>query len=118
MADYPDTLPSPAVGSGAVEPWNNTIRTQMDAGTPKMRRRYTAVGANVTYALVGLTREQVQTLEGFVADTLKDVLPFNWKDWRKVGTPAAVYRFRSRPKYSDMGRGDMWRAELDLEILP
>lgn len=118
MASWPATLPSPAVGSGTVEPWPNAIRTKMDAGTPKMRRRYTAVGANVTYSIPGLTRTQVETLETFVVTTLKDVLPFDWKDWRKVGTPVATYRFKSRPKYSDMGRGDLWRAELDLDILP
>lgn len=118
MADFPASLPAPEVGSASFDPWPNVIRTQMDAGAPKVRRRFTAVGANVKYVLTGLTREQVETLEAFVANTVKDVLPFNWKDWRLPGAPAAVYRFRSRPKYSDLGRGDLWRAELDLEMLP
>lgn len=116
MADWPATLPNPQYGGASFEPWNNTIRTQMDAGTPKMRRRYTAVGANVVYMIL-VTEAEAQTLDGFVAGTLKDVLTFNWKDFRKAGHPAAVYRFRSRPKYESVSFG-LWRATLELEILP
>lgn len=119
MADatWPASLPSPLIGSGEWKPWSNVIRTQMDAGTPKLRRRYTAVGADVTFSLV-LNRTQVAALETFVATTLKDVLPFTWKDWRLPSTPAAVYRFKSRPSYAPTERPDVWTATLELEKLP
>lgn len=114
---WPSTLPSPLIGSGEWTPWDNTIRTQMDAGAPKVRRRYTANGADVTFE-IRVTREQVSTLETFVATTLKDVLPFDWKDWRLPNTPAATYRFKKRPKYSPTERADVWTATLELEKLP
>ncbi len=117
MADWPSTLPSPLADSIEWKPHNNQIRTQMDAGLAKVRRRFTAVGADATFRVL-LTRAQVETLETFVTTTLKDVLPFNWKDWRLPTPPVAAYRFRSRPSYAPAGRPDLWIATLDLEKLP
>ncbi|WP_396616803.1 hypothetical protein ACHZ97_04295 [Lysobacter soli] len=100
------------------QPWENSVRTQMDAGAAKVRRRFTAVGDDVALA-VPLRLDQVDVLEAFVVGTLKDVLPFDWKDFRRPNTVgnAATYRFRKRPTYAPWG-DDFVLATLDLERLP
>lgn len=97
----------------------NTIRTSMAAGTHKMRRRYTSVPEMVTFTLRLTSLAQVQALETFVTVTLKDVLPFNWKNFRLPGYPPAVYRFVKRPSYAAVsGAFQVWDAILELEMLP
>lgn len=114
---WPASLPQVPVGEGvSYTSWENSIRTQMEAGTNKLRRRFTAVGDDVMLALI-CTREQADALQVFYADTLKTVLPFTWRHFGKTGWPQTDYRFKSPPKFMPAG-GIMWRAELELERLP
>lgn len=82
MADWPASLPPPLVNGAGYTPQENTIRTQMVAGAAKMRRRFTAVPEMFAFTL-RLTRAQVDTLDAFVVGTLKDVLPFDWQNFRR-----------------------------------
>jgi hypothetical protein len=116
MAEWPTSLPTPLLEGVSYSSQSNVIRTQMDAGVAKTRRRFTAVPEDVTFSLF-LDRAQVQTLQDFVAITLADVLPFNWLEFRKPDTTTVVYRFKSRPKFSPMGTGLYWRADIELELL-
>jgi hypothetical protein len=114
---WPISLPVPLLDGVSYASQQNVIRTQMDAGVAKTRRRFTAVPEDVTFSL-SLSRAQVQTLQDFIAITLKDVLPFDWREFRKPDTePLVTYRFKSRPKFTPMGRGDHWRADIELELL-
>lgn len=114
---WPSTLPQTPVMDGVTyTPWQNAVRTEMDAGVPKMRRRFTAVGDDCRLAVL-VDRTQADTLQAFYDVTLKTVLPFTWKHFRKAGFPACDYRFKSPPTYAPAG-GNLWRAELDLERLP
>jgi hypothetical protein len=114
-ATWPSTLPGPIVDSIDYKPWKNVINTPMDVGN-KSRRRFTAVGQDVTMQ-VPLLLTQVQTLDDFVALTLKDVLPFDWVDFRKPLGTTATYKFKSRPQYKMWG-DDYVLASLDLQMLP
>jgi len=98
------------------KPWDNAVRSQMDAGTPKARRRFTAVGEDVRLAIV-VNKAQADALDAFYSVTLKVVLPFTWKHFRKAGYPACDYRFKAPPQYVPLGF-DLWRADLELERLP
>lgn len=118
MASWPTTLPEPLVDAASYTPQDNAIRTQMAAGTAKVRRRFTAVPEDVSFTL-RLSTAQVDVLDAFVIVTLKDVLPFTWKNFRKVGFPVCQYRFVRRPKYTAAPKGpDLWDAAIDLELLP
>lgn len=88
----------------------------MDAGPAKVRRRFTAVTEDVTFTLELEDATQAQTLRQFVAAELKDVLPFNWIDFRNPPT-TATYRFKRRPKITPLTAGG-WQAVLELELLP
>lgn len=119
MANYPSTLPSPRVGGATYTPQDNSIRTQMVAGAAKVRRRFTAVPEMVQLTILLTSLEQVQTLDTFVIGTLKDTLPFTWKNFRLPGFPPAVYRFVRRPIYVAVDGGvQMWDAALELEMIP
>jgi hypothetical protein len=96
-----------------VEP---VLATQMETGAPKRRRRFTSVPEAFNCTLV-LTQAQVATLTAFVATTLQDVLPFDWKDFRD-GT-AATYVFQKRPGYNLTAVGaNLWKVPLDLMKVP
>jgi hypothetical protein len=63
-----------------------------------------------------LNQAQVAILDQFVRVTLKDVLPFNWKDFR-TNAPRQ-YRFKSRPVLAKVEAVGYWQASLELELLP
>ena len=114
---WPASLPQVPIGdSVSYVAHDNVVRTQMEAGTAKLRPRYTAVGDDVTMALM-CTRAQVDALQAFYETTLSCVLPFTWKHFRRPDWPAADYRFKSPPRFTPAG-GNHWRAELELERLP
>jgi len=95
--DWPATLPQTVDRDGYDETFvDTTIRTQMDAGEPKTRRRFTA-GIQPIVIRLRLTDTQVTTLETFFkTDTASGSLPFNWTHPRK-GT-AVVMKFKGPPK--------------------
>ena len=115
MAIWPSGLPQRPLAEGFTESAvPSVVRTDMDVGPAKMRRRYTAEVRVYSMGLL-LTTAQVATLETFYVTTLGCVEPFDWIDHRT--NAAASYRFRSPPSYSEAGPG-YWRATLDLEVLP
>lgn len=114
---WPASLPVPINENLAYAPLvDNVLTTQMETGAPKYRRRFTAVPQSFTCTLI-LTAAQMTTLDTFVAITLLDVLPFDWKDFRGGGT--ATYTFQKRPTYALAASGaNLWKAQLDLVKMP
>lgn len=115
MALWPSTLPQQVLAADYVESADaNTIRSDVDVGPAKLRRRYTAEVKVFQIGLV-LTAAQVATLETFYDATLGVVDPFDWTHPRTLA--AASFRFRSRPEYRALGRS-LFRAAFALELLP
>jgi hypothetical protein len=118
---WPPTLPqNPYQDGPSIQPAPNALRTTMDVGPPKQRRRYTAVFTPVSFNLL-LSEADIATLDTFVITTLQDVLQFDWIDFKTGGlggTPsAATYRFVARPTYVWFA-ADVWQASIQLEKLP
>lgn len=116
MASWPGTLPqSPLLESYQETAPNGLLRTQMEAGPAKVRRRFTAAPRPFKFR-VDLTTAQVGTLDAFFLTTCAmGALAF---DWLHPRTGASVsYRFVSPPAYTPAD-GDVWKADLDLEIMP
>lgn len=91
------------------------IRTEMDAGPHKVRRRFTA-GVTKISGSQRLTKSQVSTFETFYNTTLLGgSLRFTWKD--PLGGTSAEIRFVSTPVISAHGIDD-FAIEMELEILP
>lgn len=109
---WPTSLPRPLVQGCSYEPaFDNVLRSQMDIGT-KSRRRATAVPERVTFQL-DLDRAQHQTLIDFMVVTLKEVLPFDWVDFRKPDDTLVTYKFVRRPKITPKN-GKRWIAQIEL----
>lgn len=115
MAAWPSSLPQRPLLEGAAEQGQGTVvRTDMDVGPAKLRRRYTAEVTRFDVSLI-LTTAQVATLETFYDTTLQGVDPFDWTHPRTLA--AASLRFITRPGYQPIGAG-YWRTAFALEVLP
>lgn len=116
----PESLPGPEWDSLRWAPHGERIlRSQMDGGDPRMRRRYTALREQLTCSLY-LTAAQLQTLLDFHDITCADVLPFRWWDWRRPANAGpdgriGVYQFLARPSHATWA--DIYRADLSLLLL-
>lgn len=114
---WPADLPI-AHNGYTVAPRPNDIRTDMDAGPPKQRRRSTLVYDDVEFELV-LTSAQLDSFKTFYSATLARVLPFDWQDWTQVAKPTATYRFRAdRPPTYTYTSSNQWTVRISLEKLP
>jgi hypothetical protein len=115
MAVWPTSLPQQVLAADFTESADaNLVRSDVDVGPAKLRRRYTAEIKVFQIGLV-LTADQVATLETFYDSTLGAVDPFDWTHPRTLA--AASLRFRSRPEYRALA-GGWWRASFALELLP
>jgi hypothetical protein len=121
MPTWPASLPQQPLIDGYQESTPNTlVRTQMDKGPDKVRRRFTA--GTRTFAVQFLLDEtQTATLETFIEDDLEGgALQF---DHTHPRTGASV-SFRIVPvsqdalvTYANTG-GVFYRVQMQLEILP
>jgi hypothetical protein len=103
-ADYSDTLP------------DNVIKTQMDAGPPKRRRKTTANIQVISGSMI-LTTTQWNSLVTFFQDTLKETLNFTLPEPGNdgVGTLNVVFSGPPQRQYFGPGR---WRVALRFEVQP
>ena len=91
---WPSELPKTLLLNGlSREPQSNVVRTAMDAGPKKARRRYTARVILISGKIV-LNESQLKIFERFYSATLADgVLRFNFTD--PVTLEMAEFRFTS-----------------------
>ena len=117
MPDWPESLPQQFLQRGYVEGFgDNVIRSPVDAGIEKTRRRFTAVARPLTGRML-LTKAQLDTFRTFYTDTIGDgSLEF---DFPKPNEPDETYtvKFRSAPSWSNPG-GNNYDITLELNILP
>lgn len=115
MATWPTSLPDNFLASAYSEsPPDNTIRTKMDVGPPKMRRRGTAAARPIRGTLL-MTDAQLATFDTFYDSTLDSGADrFDWTHPRSGSS--VEFRFVSPPSYS--ARGRRWVVTVDMEIMP
>ena len=116
-AVWPPFLPDRPLAQGYSERGPETaLRTEMDAGPSKMRRRFTA-GVRRIDVQVRLTAAQVETLDSFYHSSLSGgSFPFDCAHPR-TGSEV-TFRFVEPPSYTPIARGQLWTATLILEVLP
>jgi hypothetical protein len=94
-------------------PPDNTIRTKMEVGPPKMRRRGTGAPRPINGQCY-MTAAQVVTFDTFYDTTLySGSLRFDWKNPR-TGVSKEL-RFTAPPVYTPMGEG--YIVAMSLEIM-
>jgi len=113
---WPVGLPQRMNANGFTETLPDlALRTEMDVGPRKMRRRFTT-GPTAVEGTVTLRGSQPALLEAFYRDiTAGGTLPFDWTHPR-TGVLKA-FRFTGPPAFAPVA-GDVWRATLKLEVLP
>ena len=116
MPAWPSTLPdSPLQDSYQEQPGANTIRTNMDTGPAKHRKR--ASSAPIAYeAQYLLENSLVETLPSFYdSDTEEGALTFDWPKPRDPSTTLTA-RFVSQPIVSS--QGGLFLVRCQMESLP
>jgi len=111
---WPDSLPATLLLAGlSMQPQDNVIRTAMDAGPKKARRRYTA-GVKTFSGKQIFNAEQFIIFQRFYHTALADgVLRFNFTD--PITLETAEFRFTGPYKTAPIeGR---WEVAMPLERL-
>lgn len=113
---WPATLPQGLQRTDYAEGiGDGRLRSQMDAGPAKVRRRSSAMPRPLTGTMV-VTSAQIQTVRQFIEETLiGGSLPFCMPAPR-TGGPILV-RLVEMPSWSALG-GKWYRLNLSLEVLP
>ncbi|WP_321367577.1 hypothetical protein [uncultured Desulfuromusa sp.] len=116
MAQWPATIPQkPRQSDYSAADVEATIRTSMDAGPEKVRRRYTAVPELLTCVFV-MTIDEHTTFQTFFRETIaRGALPFDWIHpetgvavvCRIIGVPTRRYRGPLR-----------YAVSMQIEVLP
>lgn len=105
----------PLTGSVQETPPDNNIRSSMDKGPAKVRRRTTANVRPISFRLF-VENDDMDTLDDFyTTDTFSGSEPFDFTHPRTGQTVQA--RFAEPPQYSDVENVG-WNATISLEILP
>ena len=120
---WPATLPQRLQEQGYKETFPKTIiRTQMDAGPAKVRRR-TSANVRLIEGTLILTSAQVEILDDFyngsdsATETVGGSITFDWKHPRYPDGDDVEMRFVEPPDVAAIG-GNYYSAALKLEIMP
>ena len=114
---WPATLPQVIWAEGYGEsPADVLLRTSMDAGPAKIRRRFTAGVRPVTGKLKVTTAELDIFLAFYATTLLSGSLRFSWVEPRDNTTPVEM-RFAELPEISVIDP-TMYEVGMKLEILP
>jgi len=112
---WPTTLPNLEIGGFSIAGASNLLRSNMDAGPAKQRRRFTWGPRPVT-GRVTLDDTQMTAFLTFYRNSLLDgAVRFEWTD--PITGATAEFRFTSRYEATKRG-ARLFSVELPLEILP
>jgi len=112
--NWPATLPAPLTDGYGEAPPDTTLRTAMDCGPDKVRRRCTA-GPRLFSLRYRLTAAQVATLDTFYNTTSgSGSEPFNWTNPRTAAACEAM--FLAAPAYGAVEHEG--EVDIQLEVRP
>lgn len=116
MATWPTSLPARPLVRGLTEGFPNiALRTEMDHGPAKMRRRFTAAVRPFTASMV-LSAAQVTALETFYVTTLEGGTAAFTFTHPRTGA-AGSFRFTAPPTVQAYSPG-FYDVALNLELMP
>ena len=117
---WPSELPTTPLLQGYSEAIpNNTLRSSVDSGPAKVRRKGGLMPFPIT-ASMNLTSEQVDALEEFISDTLMEgTLRFEWAHPRTKATIESRFMPNGEKlvEITPVGAG-RWFVSFSLEVLP
>lgn len=114
---WPNTLPQRLLVNGFDEsPADALLRSNMEAGPAKQRRRSAAGSRTVNGKLVLTSTELADLLTFFNTTLLNGSLRFSWVEPRD-GTTANEMRFTAVPSFTAIN-GYLYDVTLPMEIMP
>lgn len=123
MPTWPASLPQSLDGPIQKRRDSGMIRSDMDTGPAKQRRRFTAVVKYYSGSML-MTGDQVATFEAFYSDELGEgALSFDGLENPETGSTTGSMRFREDPEFTSVhgaaNAGDrLWRVNMEIEVLP
>lgn len=116
-AVWPSSLPQKPLADGFSETAPNlVVRSPMDIGPAKVRRRATA-GVTRLQMRFRLTNDQLTTFQAFLHADLQDrALAFTWM--HPISGANATFRIVDAPSYEPIGGGLAWKVHVVFEMLP
>lgn len=118
MASWPSTLPAPAISGYALQSGDATIRTDMESGPARVRRRYTATPDKLTLRFV-MTEAQMAAFRAFWEGDADFGAAWWWltvKDGRTVGSVAREVRPTNGAFKSEMIDAVHWSVTFEVEV--
>lgn len=115
MAAYPDTLPAPLVAGYEINPEDPNLRTQMDAGPDRTRRRFSTIPSRVPVKW-RFTLVQLALFDAWHKYTALDGSAwFTINLASGMGISALEAKF-SKPPKKVMLSGMSWEVSSELEV--
>lgn len=120
MATWPATLPQQFEQGAQETRQSGLLRSAVDIGPPKQRRRFSAVSRFYAGTFL-FTTAQKATFETFYSTTIAEGADeFDFEDPNDGGTVSA--RFTGPPSFSALLGGPsgvtFWRMSAEIEVLP
>lgn len=118
---WPASLPQSFFLGTSIGFADNAIRTEMDTGPAKQRRRFTAAPEPVR-TTIRIAESALVVLRDFHDNTCEGgTLPFDWT--HPVTDAAQEFRFTAAPSARILAGGDtsatrVWEVDLALEAIP
>lgn len=113
---WPDTLPLPTVDGYNIQPGEAILRTEMEAGMARQRRRFTDVPTKVSVRWI-MRRDQYAIFEGWYRWNAKEGA--NWFTVKLLGGLGLLEqeaRFTRQFSSRLIGGGNLWEITSELEI--
>lgn len=118
MPAWPASLPQdPLLDGFTAEAPDNLEESEMDAGPPRTRRRFTAVEEAMTVSFL-FSRAQLNTFRAWLKnDIAGGALPYDWE--HPIDNVPCRVRIPkgSLPTYEKLGT-NVWRVSFAIRVLP
>lgn len=114
LITWPVTIPQKPIPEGySVKGKDLVIRTQMDEGDIKVRKRFSD---NTEFREVSFIMDTTQknVFKSFYENTTGGALRFDWVD-PEDGVTVYEWRFASTPSYMIIGNGLWWKISFTIE---
>ncbi|MPS48552.1 hypothetical protein [Methylobacillus sp.] len=117
IPDYPSTLPKPSMGNYSLKPQSGKIRTEMEGGPARVRRRSLSVPVDVQ-VLFKFDRKEFGIFQKFYREDLFDGASyFNIKLVNGAGEHIVKARFKDEYEASVDKHENFWQVSGTLEAM-
>lgn len=120
LAAWPTQLPRPSVDGYAISPMTNVLRTKMDGGQTRQRKRFSYMPSSVNLKVV-LSSAHYAIFEAWYSITINDGTDwFTMKLQNGRADQVVTVRFFADSSYKVSNSNGMWiiQGTLEVEAMP